>query len=130
MENYLPRERPNSWQCKILSHISEVTRWADMQSPHRCGIILDSINSWTDCKIPFTDVNWAWYYFMLDLLKFLEKDDYLFRLWFSMKIKESKDDDSVKVGLADEIKDMMYEILKDQWCDENEIDETFYNYAD
>jgi hypothetical protein len=25
---------------------------------------------------------------------------------------------------------MMYEILKDQWCDENEIDETFYNYAD
>jgi hypothetical protein len=51
---------------------------------------------------------------MLDLLKFLEKDDYLFRLWFSMKIKESKDDDSVKVGLADEIKDMMYEILKDQ----------------
>lgn len=117
-------------QEELLRHIFEVTRWADIDAPQWSHIVVDSISSWTECKTSFAIVNQARYYFMLDLLKYIWKDDYLFKCWYRKKEEEQFKFKEIKLEIADDIKEMMYAILEDQGCSWQDINETFYDYSD
>lgn len=132
MTDNLPRECNESKynpSC-VYEHLYKKTRWADLASPRRCNVIVESLNSWTDCEIPFTEVNESWYYFMLDLLNYLEIPTYLFEMWYDMKIAESMWKKEIAVEIADEILERMYTILEDYWCTRTKVSEVLYNYAD
>ena len=112
----------------LEQHVYDMTRWADIKSPHRCSVVVDVLCQWEDCKIPRWTGCEALKCLILDILDYLWKDPYLFNLWYKAKLEEYKIDARTIVDTQHELIDLIKQLMYDNWCEK--VEETLYNYAD
>lgn len=112
----------------LEQHVYDMTRGADMTSPQRCSIVVDVLCSWEDCKVDFATWTEALYHFVIEILDYLNRDSYLFNIWYEERLRVAKVDKTEYINMQEEMIDLVKRLMADAWCEK--IEETLYNYAD